>query len=274
MRQTYNYNGINYLYPEVKLLSNTGIGSSEFAARTCYNSYDKSENEAIVNFDYSNLCNIQDSDLLKQLSFVHFHHSVLEHNVLSFFIKDISRGVLQELVRHRIASYSVKSTRYTLDDLLYLYVLDLLYYRDIFDFCNKALELDLFVTSDKDYNRLELENIYYKLKYQSNKMDLKDFLELIVPKSNIEDLLNSSNPNEMLDILKSKKKRNAGDSFKHIISDNFKTDLVLTINLRSLRNFFDLRLSGAAWFQIRNLAEKIKEATPESSKKLIFKEIK
>ena len=33
-----------------------------------------------------------------------------------------------------------------------------------------------------------------------------------------------------------KKKRNVGDAFKHIVSDNWKVDMVITFNLRSLKN--------------------------------------
>lgn len=45
------------------------------------------------------------------------HQSVAEHLVYSFDIDGISRACLQELARHRIASLSVKSTRYTLKEL-------------------------------------------------------------------------------------------------------------------------------------------------------------
>ena len=45
------------------------------------------------------------------------HSSTLEHINFTFFIQGISRSVLQELARHRIASLSVKSTRYTLKEL-------------------------------------------------------------------------------------------------------------------------------------------------------------
>jgi len=45
------------------------------------------------------------------------HGSIAEHLVYSFDIDGISRGCLQELARHRIASPSVKSTRYTLKEL-------------------------------------------------------------------------------------------------------------------------------------------------------------
>ena len=39
------------------------------------------------------------------------HHSVLEHETATVYIK-CNRGVSHELVRHRIASYTQKSTRY------------------------------------------------------------------------------------------------------------------------------------------------------------------
>lgn len=42
------------------------------------------------------------------------HESVLEHIVLTYFIADISRALLQELARHRHISLSVESTRYVL----------------------------------------------------------------------------------------------------------------------------------------------------------------
>ena len=69
-----------------------------------------------------------------------------------------------------------------------------------------------------------------------------------------------------------KKKRNVGDAFKHIVTDNWKVDMVVTFNLRSLKNYFSLRDSGAAYFQIRWLAKAMKAATPKKYLKLIVKE--
>ena len=68
-----------------------------------------------------------------------------------------------------------------------------------------------------------------------------------------------------------KKKRNVGDAFKHIISDNVKVDMVVTFNLRSLKNYFTLRDSGAAFFQIRWLAQEMIRVTPEKYLDLIIK---
>jgi len=59
----------------------------------------------------------KDFKLIKRVGIELGHSSVLEHIVMSFNIDGISRALLQELVRTRIASYTVKSTRYTLGQL-------------------------------------------------------------------------------------------------------------------------------------------------------------
>ena len=41
------------------------------------------------------------------------HYSILEHLPLTFLIEDVSRSLTHQLVRHRIASYSQMSQRYT-----------------------------------------------------------------------------------------------------------------------------------------------------------------
>lgn len=40
------------------------------------------------------------------------HESVIEHCVFSFLVEDVSRVLLAQLTRHRLASYSVESQRY------------------------------------------------------------------------------------------------------------------------------------------------------------------
>ncbi|MCD6477042.1 MAG: FAD-dependent thymidylate synthase [Candidatus Aenigmarchaeota archaeon] len=40
------------------------------------------------------------------------HHSITEHGTLTFSIKDVSRSMTHQFVRHRIASYSQQSQRY------------------------------------------------------------------------------------------------------------------------------------------------------------------
>jgi len=59
----------------------------------------------------------KDKELIERIGNKNKHKSTLEHLVYSFDIDGISRACLQELARHRIASYSVKSSRYTLKEI-------------------------------------------------------------------------------------------------------------------------------------------------------------
>ena len=176
---------------KVQLLNKPDMSIIIEATRTCYDSMSESDN--LGDKDLALLKKIIDSK----------HESVLEHMVFTFKITDISRACLQELARHRIASYSVKSTRYTLKEL-----------RD---------------TPDNELEKFLIEDI-----------------ESIVKSSAIDSLkkikmmLNMSNPDM--------------DKIKYALPECYKTELVWTINLRSLRNFLKLRLSLKAHQEIRKLA--------------------
>lgn len=292
--ETREYNGIEYSSPKVALLQHTGIGVPEIAARTCYDSFNNSGNNLVKDFpiaieslfldedDYNwlgyakNLNNIDDSGLLHDLAWTHHHHSILEHTNLSFYIEGTSRGVLQEHSRHRIQAISVRSTRYTMSDILYAYISAYTVDMSYEFFVDKILELDMFVTNEPAYNIIQADTIWDKLRYHTNKIGIEEFMNLCLTKENIQNVLDhKGTEQELFEKLQvGKKKRNAGDSFKHIVDDNWKVDLVCTFNLRSLSNYLKLRSSGAAWFQINWLAEKMIEATPVKYLKLIDKKYK
>ncbi|EKG8178786.1 FAD-dependent thymidylate synthase, partial [Campylobacter upsaliensis] len=59
----------------------------------------------------------KDKELIDRVGNKFKHASTLEHLNYNFYIQEISRACLQELARHRHASFSVKSTRYTLKEL-------------------------------------------------------------------------------------------------------------------------------------------------------------
>lgn len=281
-------NGVKYKLPKVFLLNESGIGVAEIAARTCYDSFENSENECIAEFDAETIGkmngsnidvinNIASSELLTQLAWVHHHHSIIEHTSLSFLIKGTSRGVLQEHARHRIQSISVRSTRYTMSDVINAYIACYKFAHDYNSFFKIMIDLDMFVTSDAQYNNMEIKSIWDKITYQVSKLGLNEFLNISLSKENIELYYRNTcnNAFELYNVFKAgKKKRNVGDAFKHVVSDNWKVDMVVTFNLRSLKNYFDLRDSGAAYFQIRWLAEGMKSATPEKYLKLIDKRYK
>ena len=271
-----NIYGIKYNKPEVVLLQDTGIGVAESAARTCYNSFANSENDVIQNIENQmpndvmcdEINSIEESSLLDDLAWTYFHHSILEHSNLSYLIRGTSRGVLQEHARHRIQAISVRSTRYTMSSLINAFVASM---GDREFFITKILSFDMFVTSDIEYNKIEISAMFDKLTYQKKMVD--NFTDIAVAKSSLIFLEEFSEDSQALyEALESgKKKRNVGDAFKHIITDNVKVDMVVTFNLRSLKNYFTLRDSGAAFFQIRWLAQEMMRVTPSKYLDLIIK---
>ena len=270
--------GIKYTKPQVVLLQDTGIGVAETAARTCYDSFSNSENEVIQCLESSlpdsSAClainNIEDSNLLDDLAWTYFHHSILEHANLSFLIRGTSRGVLQEHARHRIQAISVRSTRYTMSGIINAFVAAK-HAGDKEFFIQTVLAFDMFVTADENYNRLEIAAMYEKLAFQAQRVE--DFYSIAVAKSSLPLLEKfSTDAQKLYEALQNgKKKRNVGDAFKHIITDNVKVDMVVTFNLRSLKNYFSLRDSGAAYFQIKWLAQEMKKVTPKKYLDLIVK---
>ncbi len=91
---------------KVTLLHYTPLYICSNAIRTCWQSFEKSD------------CGGEkDIELINRVGNKYKHASTLEHLYYNFYIQGISRACLQELARHRIASLSVKSTRYTLKEL-------------------------------------------------------------------------------------------------------------------------------------------------------------
>ena len=91
---------------QVNLLNFTDLKICSHAIRTCWQSFDKGDNGGE-----------KDIELIDRVGNKFKHASTLEHLNYTFYISGISRACLQELARHRMASLSVKSTRYTLKEL-------------------------------------------------------------------------------------------------------------------------------------------------------------
>ncbi len=204
---------------KVNLLQSSSLSILIQAIRTCYQSQDKSDSS----YDKSNFeLGFRDKELINRI-IESKHDSTLEHIVFTFNIQGISRLCLQELARHRIASYSVKSTRYTLKELKNEKYFDLTSFK-IDDSFNRASKYINYTG--------EFEVDYYSLKA------LENLRELVAGG-------NYSN-----------------DISKYALPESYKVDLIMTINLRSLRNFLHLRCAKEAHFEIRDLAEKMKGVIP------------
>ncbi|WDL74864.1 FAD-dependent thymidylate synthase [Helicobacter winghamensis] len=91
---------------QIELLSHTELNICSHAIRTCWQSFEKGDNGGE-----------KDKELIDRVGNKFKHASTLEHLHYTFYIQGISRACLQELARHRMASLSVKSSRYTLKEL-------------------------------------------------------------------------------------------------------------------------------------------------------------
>lgn len=203
---------------EVKLLEHTKLSNAIIGARTCYDSFSNGGNYDIPTDEITEA----DRSLLNTLINVNKHQSICEHIVYVFNIKGISRLCLQELARHRLASYSVKSTRYTL----------------------KQLAKEEYFSSVATDKRPLRASKYINLTGD----DLVDYYS-ISALNNLRQLLHSGVKNDIA---------------KYALPESWKVDLVWTINMRSLMNFLELRLSNTAHFEIRELAKCILYSIPQA----------
>lgn len=193
---------------QVELLHYTPLHVCSHAIRTCWNSHSKSDKGKL------------DENLIYRVGNINKHKSVLEHLFYNFDIKGISRACLQELARHRMASLSVKSTRYTLKEL------------------NK--EDSFLPLCEENYKRAE------KYIMLSSNERVKD--------QSIKALEN---------LRLAVKDGIANDIAKYIIPECYKTELVWSINARSLQNFLELRTAKVALKEIRELAYSVYKALPQ-----------
>ena len=98
---------------KVELIHYTPLSVMVTAGRTAWDSFHKGGVYKELTDDISE----DDLKFLKRIIIKHKHGSVAEHVSYNFQVHGVSRALLQELARHRIASYTVKSTRYTLKEL-------------------------------------------------------------------------------------------------------------------------------------------------------------
>lgn len=263
--------GTEYKEAKVNILQYTPLAVAEIAGRVCYDSFDKSDNEEMMNYEFGKeIPDIEESALLEKLSHVFFHGSVAEHVTITFHIKGMSRGVLQELARHRIASLSVRSTRYTMVPMLIAGAI-------AHKFNNPDVFIDYVIESDTlvltgEEEKYEAINMFGSLINHIEKLTFDEYINLVLNNKQKDMIKEAYDTDGLLEeMIKLGSKRNAGDSFKYLVSDNWSTELVTTVNLRALTNFFVLRDSGSAWFQIRDLAKKMFDVIPEGHQKVIRK---
>lgn len=158
------------------------------------------------------------------------HHSVLEHVYFTFAIEGISRSCSHQVVRHRLASYSQQSQRYVEIKENHCELYDLLHG---------------FVTDEKIAKMKQIAEKYFVDVTDDNYYGyihcLWQYTLRIENGEKAEDARNS-------------------------LPNATKTNIVMSLNLRSCMNFFSLRLCNSSQLEIRNLAscmrDKILEIEP------------
>jgi len=218
----------------VELISNTPLYNSIIGARTCWKSFNKDDYQTEENIGENN------KKLLERLVYQYHHESVIEHTVYTFKLQKFSRFILQELARHRIASFSVESTRYVIKK-------DIINFQKIFENYNN-------ITYTEKYNTVKhFCVIPYISSYVPEDIHLQfDILHKIYLKVKAEI------PN---------------DEIKYILPENWRVNnMLFTINARSLRNLLKLRTSKSAHFEFRYLATLMLRVLPKEHR-ILYKDI-
>ena len=169
---------------KVTLRHHTPLFVAIEAIRTCWDSKDKMD---------SSYDKLGSNDLrLINTILKNEHTSTLEHIVYNFHIKDISRLCLQELVRHRIASFSVKSSRYTLKELR----------------TTEHLEDFIVPTNNTQLNNHNVQQLR-KIQELLNQNVSNDTLKYLIPEAYKTELYFSINARSLRNLLSLRSKGNA-----------------------------------------------------------------
>lgn len=153
------------------------------------------------------------------------HESPMEHVSFTFGVEGVSRTLTHQLVRHRIASYSQQSQRYVrLDQFEYIIP-------PAIENNKEAKEIFIKAMEDDQANYEKITNLLFEdhfNRYISEGLKEKE--------------------------AKSKAEKEAIEDARYIFPNACETKIVVTMNARSLFNFFKLRCCNRAQWEIRELA--------------------
>ncbi len=156
------------------------------------------------------------------------HESPIEHATFTFAIEGVSRSLLAQITRHRLASYSVQSQRYVrLDDFQYVIPPEV-----EADPVSKAAFLKAMEEEGEHYLSIaaDLQRVH-KARFLAEGLDEKE--------------------------ANRKAEKLANEDARFVLPNACETKLVVTMNARSLNNFFRLRCCSRAQWEIRTLAEEM-----------------
>ena len=169
------------------------------------------------------------------------HESPFEHATFTFGIEGVSRSLLAQITRHRIASFSVKSQRYVAEGQ--------------FEYVIPTEIENLPEAKEKFIATMEAEQNSYN--------ELTDILY----KKHYADYINDGKDEKTAARLAEKK---AIEDARYVLPNACCTSMIVTFNTRSLWNFFEKRCCNRAQWEIRELADKMLYAVKEVAP-LLFK---
>ena len=200
------------------------------AAKLCYS---KSEIQTLL----ENLTPEKVEKFLNMLSELG-HQSPVEHACFTFGIEGVSRSLLAQITRHRIASFSVQSQRYNDAEGGFEYVI--------------PPEIEAIPEAKAEYVRAMEEDAKHY-----------DSLRNLLIEHHARELMDSGMEKEAA--YKAAGKMSNEDA-RFVLPNACTTKMIMTMNVRSLFNFFKLRCCNRAQWEIRELAYQMlllcREAAP------------
>ena len=153
------------------------------------------------------------------------HESPIEHASFTFGIEGVSRSLLAQITRHRLASFSVQSQRYVRQDHF------------------------VFVTPPAIAAEPELLREYENAMQQS--IDSYNRLADALAAKYVPEFLAQGCTEKAA---RTKAEKKAIEDARYVLPNACETKMILTMNVRSLRNFFRLRCCNRAQWEIREVA--------------------
>lgn len=153
------------------------------------------------------------------------HQSPIEHASFTFGIEGVSRALLAQITRHRIASFSVQSQRYVAENH-FSYVL--------------PPEIDALPEAREEFLRaMEEDQQHYER------------LVSLLQEKHYQEMLRQGLEEKAA--LRAAEKKAIEDA-RFVLPNACETKMICTFNARSLMNFFSLRCCNRAQWEIRGVA--------------------
>ena len=192
------------------------------AAKLCYSS-------ATITGLTDNLTDEKAASFVEMLSEIG-HESPIEHASFTFGIEGVSRSLLAQITRHRMASFSVKSQRYVREG---------------------SFE---YVTPPEIAADPEALAIYEEIMTEDQKR--YDRLTEILKEKHIKTFLAEGKDEKTAERMAEKK---AIEDARFVLPNSCETQMVMTMNARSLHNFFKIRCCKRAQWEIQDIANQMLE---------------